>query len=80
MSGFETASARVDAVGILGELEELYPEVAVEESEPCRDVYPELFRRSGVLVGCGHYPGALGRVVESDRGVVWAPAETLVAS
>jgi glyoxylase-like metal-dependent hydrolase (beta-lactamase superfamily II) len=45
----------LDGVGILGELDELYPEVAPEDWEPYRKLYPELFADGGWRVQCACY-------------------------
>ena len=46
VGGLELASLP-DAIGILGELEELYPETSIADWEPYRALYPELFADAG---------------------------------
>jgi glyoxylase-like metal-dependent hydrolase (beta-lactamase superfamily II) len=45
----------VDAVGELGELAELYPDVAAEDWEPYRALYPDVFAESRWRVPCASY-------------------------
>jgi glyoxylase-like metal-dependent hydrolase (beta-lactamase superfamily II) len=45
----------VDAVGRLGELAQLYPEVPAEEWAPYRTLYPDLFAGSEWLLPCTSY-------------------------
>jgi glyoxylase-like metal-dependent hydrolase (beta-lactamase superfamily II) len=60
----------VDAVGRLGELAELYPEVAAEDWEPYRARYPDLFAGSEWLLPCTSYLVRSGETtVLVDTGV-----------
>ena len=60
----------LDAVGILGELGDLYPEVPAEEWQPFRELYPELFAGDGWRLRCASYllRGEVGTVLV-DTGV-----------
>ena len=59
-----------DAVGLLGELGELYPEVESEEWTPYRDLYPELFAGSSWRLPCACYlVRSAGMTVVVDTGV-----------
>jgi glyoxylase-like metal-dependent hydrolase (beta-lactamase superfamily II) len=59
-----------DAVGDLGDLAELYPDVAAEEWEPYRALYPELFSGSHWRLPCTCYLlRAHGTTVLVDTGV-----------
>src|SRR5919108_3729434 len=59
-----------DAVGILGELEELFPETSAAEWEPYRLLYPDLFAGSQwrLPVAC-FVVRAHGRTILVDAGV-----------
>jgi hypothetical protein len=52
----------VDAVGLLGELDDLYP--GVDDWEPYRALYPELFSGSQWRVPCTSYLGSGVTAVE----------------
>ena len=59
-----------DAVGVLGEYGELYPEVAAEAWEPYRALYPELFAGDSWRLPCGCFlVRAEGVTVLVDSGV-----------
>ena len=45
----------VDAVGILGDLAELYPETPVEAWDPYRELYPDLFAGTSWRLPCTSY-------------------------
>ena len=45
----------LDAIGVLGELDELYPEADTDEWEPYRALYPSLFAGSGWVLRCTAY-------------------------
>jgi glyoxylase-like metal-dependent hydrolase (beta-lactamase superfamily II) len=45
----------LDAVGLLGDLDEAYPDTPADEWEPYRALYPELFRGSSWRLPCASY-------------------------
>lgn len=60
----------VDAVGLLGELNELYPDVSETDWEPHRELYPELFAGSSWRLPCTCYLiRSGGTTVLVDTGV-----------
>jgi glyoxylase-like metal-dependent hydrolase (beta-lactamase superfamily II) len=59
-----------DAVGVLGQLAELYPDAPLEAWEPYRVLYPEAFRGTSWRIPCTCYLIRSGRrVVLVDTGV-----------
>ncbi|MBA3376428.1 MAG: MBL fold metallo-hydrolase [Actinobacteria bacterium] len=60
----------LDAVGVLGELAELYPDVSADEWNPYRDLYPELFAGASWRIRCTCYLiRSEGTTVLVDTGV-----------
>jgi glyoxylase-like metal-dependent hydrolase (beta-lactamase superfamily II) len=60
----------LDAIGVLGELAELYPEVQASEWEPYRALYPELFAGTRWVLRCACYLVRGGdRTMLVDTGV-----------
>ena len=63
VGGIEVASI-LDAVGRLGDVGELYPEVGTEEWRPYRELYPTLFEREQWRLRCGCF------LIRSDAATV----------
>lgn len=60
----------LDAVGVLGELAKLYPDVPAEEWTPYRQLYPELFAGASLRIPCTCYLiRSEGTTVLVDTGV-----------